>query len=92
MISEVMSADGWIVDTNIVIREAPDRIALFVHVVFCEDLSVQAQHQTCHLNSIRAGLTEPSQDFVKYTSACGKRLNYVSHDHRNVIPTTVIVR
>ena len=48
----VVAAHGRIIDTNIVIREAPNGVALFVHVVFRQDLSVQAEHQACHSDSI----------------------------------------
>src|SRR5271170_1779142 len=86
----VVAAHGRIVDTNIVVRKAPDRVALLVHVVFREDLSVQAEHQACHSDSIL--LAEPSQDFVKYTPVRWERLLDVRHNHRDIIPTTVIVR
>src|SRR6202044_404791 len=79
-----------IVDTNIVVRKAPDRIALFIHVVFCEDLTIQAEHQACHLDSI--SLTEPSQDFVKYTPVCGERLGHIGHDQRQLLPPAIVVR
>src|ERR1039458_7658839 len=85
-----MAAHRRIVDTNIVIREAPNRIALLVHVVFRKDLTIQAEHQACHLDSI--SLTEPSQDFVKYTPVRRERLNHLRHDHRYVIPSAIVVR
>ena len=85
----VVTAHRRIVDTNIVVRQAPDRVALFIHVVFCEDLTIQAEHQACHSDSI--SLTEPSQDFVKYTPVRGERLGYMSHDHRHVVPPAVVV-
>src|SRR5260221_12871398 len=53
----------------------------------CEDRTIQAEHQACHSDSI--SLTEPSQDFVKYTPVRGERLGYVSHDDRRIIPPTV---
>ena len=37
----VVAADSRIVDTDIVIREAPDRVALLVHVVFGHYLTVE---------------------------------------------------
>src|ERR1700722_6817926 len=86
----VMTAHRRIVDTNIVVRKAPDRVALFVHVVFCKDLTIQAEHQACHSDSI--SLTEPSQDFVKITPVGGERLGYVSHDPRYVVPPAIVVR
>src|SRR3979490_3177952 len=85
----VVTAHRRIVDTNIVVRQAPDRVALFIHVVFCEDLTIQAEHQACHSDSI--SLTEPSQDFVKYTPVSGERLGYMSHDDRYVIPSAIVV-
>jgi hypothetical protein len=33
----VMAADRRIVDADVIVREAPDRVALLVHVVFRED-------------------------------------------------------
>jgi hypothetical protein len=47
----VVSAHRWVVDTNIVVREAPYGVALLVHVVFREDLTIQAEHQACHSDS-----------------------------------------
>jgi len=74
----VVAAHRRIVDTNIVIRKAPNGVALFVHVVFREDLTVQAKHQACHADSI--SLAEPSQDLVEYTPVGGKRLGDMRHD------------
>src|ERR1700676_2156953 len=85
----VMTANRRIVDTNIVVRKAPDRVALFVHVVFREDLTIQAEHQACHLDSI--SLTEPSQDFVKYTPVRRERLGHVRNGRRHFAPPAVVV-
>jgi hypothetical protein len=85
-----MTAHRRIVDANIVIRKAPNGVALFIHVVFGEDRTVQAEHQACHADSIF--LAEPSQYFVKYTPLRGKRLSDVRHDDRDVVPATIIVR
>jgi len=85
----VMTADGRIVDPDVVVREAPNGVALLVHVVFREDLTIQAEHQACHR---LISLTEPSQYFVKYTPVCGERLSYVRHDDRHVVPPTIVVR
>ena len=38
----VMPTDSRVIDTHIVVRQAPDRVALFGHVVFGQDLVVQA--------------------------------------------------
>ena len=84
-----MTAHSRIVDTNIVVREAPNGVALFVHVVFREDVTVQAEHQACHSDSI--SLAEPSQDFVKYTPVRRERLLDVRHNHRDIIPAAVVV-
>src|ERR1700684_1958792 len=84
-----MTAHRRIVDTNIVVRKAPDRIALFVHVVFRKDLTIQAEHQACHLDSI--SLTEPSQDFVKYTPVRRERLASVPKAPRHITPPAIIV-
>ena len=85
----VMAAHRRIVDTDIVVREAPNRVALLVHVVFREDLTIQAEHQACHR---LISLTEPSQYFVKYTPLCGERLSHVRHDHRDVVSPAIVVR
>ena len=73
-----MTADRRIVDTNVVVREAPNGVALLIHVVFREDLTIQAEHQACHSDYI--SLTEPSQYFVKYTPLRGERLSHMRHD------------
>ena len=84
-----MSAHGRIVDTDIVVGEAPNGVALLVHVVFREDLTIQAEHQACHR---LISLPEPSQYFVKYTPLRGERLSHVRHDHRDVVSAAIIVR
>ena len=86
----VMSAHRRIIDPDVIVRKAPYRVALLVHVVFREDLTIQAEHQACHSDSIF--LAEPSQYFVKYTPMCGERLSYVRHDDRHVVPPAIIVR
>src|SRR5208282_2832205 len=86
----VVAADRRIIDPYVVIREPPYGIALLVHVVFRKDLTVQAEHQTCHSDSI--SLTKPSQYFVKYTPMRGEGLFNVRHDDRHIIPSAVIVR
>jgi len=40
----VVSTNGWIVDAHIIVREAPNRVTLLAHVVFSQDLIVQAQN------------------------------------------------
>ena len=40
----VMTAHGRVVDANVVIRQPADRVTLLVHVVFREDLTIQAEH------------------------------------------------
>ena len=39
----VVTTDGGVVNTHIIVREASDRITLLAHVVFGQDLIVQAQ-------------------------------------------------
>ena len=38
----MVTTDGGIVDSHIIVRKAPDRISLLRHVVFSENLIVQA--------------------------------------------------
>jgi hypothetical protein len=38
----MVAADGSVVDADVIVREAPDRVALLVHVVFRHNLAVQA--------------------------------------------------
>ena len=85
----MMAAHRRVIDADVVVRKAPNRVALLVHVVFREDLTIQAEHQACHRLIL---LAEPSQYFVKYTPLRGERLSDVRHDDRHVVPSAVIVR
>jgi len=44
----VMTTDRGVVDANVVIRQATDRVAFLGHVVFRQGLAVQAENQACH--------------------------------------------
>src|ERR1700748_1068139 len=44
----VMSADGSVVDADVIIREAANGVPLLVHVVFRHHLAIQAQDQPSH--------------------------------------------
>jgi hypothetical protein len=39
----MMATDSRVVDSNIIVRQAPDRITLFRHVVFRQSLIVQTK-------------------------------------------------
>ena len=45
----VVTADGSVVNADVVVREPPDGVALLVHVVFRHHLAIQAQDQPCHV-------------------------------------------
>src|SRR5438876_12151753 len=47
----VMTADGGVVDADVIVREAANRVPLLVHVVFRHHLAIQAQDQPCHVRS-----------------------------------------
>ena len=40
----VVATDSWIVDANVIVRKAPNRVALFRHVVFSQNLVVQTKN------------------------------------------------
>ena len=44
----VVAAHSCIIDADIVIRQAANRVPLLGHVVFRQNLSVEAKHQTRH--------------------------------------------
>ena len=66
----VMARHRRVVDADVVIREAANRVPLLVHVVLGEDLVIQAQNQTCH--RFRLPLTKPAKKFVHHTAARGE--------------------
>src|SRR5882762_1633892 len=45
----VVTADGSVVNADVIVREPADGVALLVHVVFRHHLAIQAQHQPCHV-------------------------------------------
>ena len=65
----VVPADGRVVDTNVVVREPPDRVALLIHVVFGEDRAIQTQNQPSHV-PLASGGAEPTQHLVQYSAMC----------------------
>ena len=44
----VVTADGRVVDADVVVRQTPDRVALLAHVVLGEYLPVEAENKPGH--------------------------------------------
>ena len=85
----VMTRHRRVIDADVVVREAANRVPLLVHVVFGEDLVIQAQDQTCH--RFRLPLTEPAKKFVHHSATRGERFDRLREHHRDVVTTTVLV-
>jgi hypothetical protein len=52
----VMPADRRVVDADVVVGEAADRVPLLVHVVFGQGVAIQAQNQSSHAPALKSGL------------------------------------
>src|SRR2546421_4522621 len=87
----VMTADGSVVNADVVVREPPDGVALLVHVVFRHHLAIQAQDQPCHVLLTSRVSAEPTQDLVEYLSASRERIHDVRHHHRDVVPASIVI-
>ena len=83
----VMAADGRIVDTNIVIREPANGIALLVHVVFGHSLAVEAENQPSHASA----LTEPTKNAIDNIATRRETIQHVCDQHRDVVTASVVV-
>ena len=86
----VVAADRRVVDADVVVREAPDRVALLVHVVFGQYLAIETQNQPCHVVRL-AGSAEPPQHSVKYTVPDREGIKNLGQDNRNVVLAAVVV-
>ena len=88
----VVAADRGIVDADVIVRQAPDRVALLVHVVFRHDLAIQAKYQPCHvlLPLSRVSRTSPGS-CRNILSASRESVDDVRHDHRDVVPAAIVI-
>ena len=86
----VMTADGRIVDADVVVRQATDRVPLLGHVVFGQDLAVQTQDKARH-RLPRSPLSEPGQYSVKYAPPRGEKFDHLRQHDRDVVPAAAVI-
>ena len=86
----VMAADRRVVDTDVIVRQATDRIPLLGHVVFGQNLAIQTQYQARH-RLPRCRLPEPGQYSVKYAPPRGEKFDHLRQHDRDVVPTAAVV-
>ena len=86
----VMAADRGIVDADVVVRQATDRVPLLGHVVFGQDLAIQTQDQARH-RLPRSRLPEPGQYSVKYAPPRGEKFDHLRQHDRDVVPAAAVV-
>src|ERR1700680_1296463 len=86
----MVAAHRRVIDTNVVVRQAPDGVALLVHVVFRRDGAIETQNQPSHVR-LASGRAEPAQHLVEYSTRRRERFHDLRRHHRDVILATIVV-